>query len=105
MSTDTLEGRRPSTPATNVTVKLSAQHRARLAAVASYKNRTTHYIMKDAIEKYLLAEEAEQAMLAIVDESTAHFDATGLHIGLDEFKTWADAVKVDRTVRLPACHV
>jgi predicted transcriptional regulator len=88
-----------------VTVKLSAAHRARLAAVASYKKRMAHYIMKDAIEKYLLAEEAEQAMLKIADDSMAHFDATGLHINLDEFKAWVDAVRVNRDAPLPICHV
>jgi predicted transcriptional regulator len=105
MSTASPGRLRSQTQATNVTVKLDAAYRARIAAVASYKKRTAHYIMKDAIEKYLLAEEAEQAMLAIVDESTAHFDATGLHIDLDEFKAWVEAVRVNRDAPLPICHV
>jgi predicted transcriptional regulator len=105
MRTQALERPRSQTQATNVTVKLDAAYRARLATVANYKKRTAHYIMKDAIEKYLLVEEAEQAMLKIVDDSMTHFDATGLHIDLDEFKGWVDAVRVNRDAPLPICHV
>jgi predicted transcriptional regulator len=60
--------------------------------------------MKEAIERYLKAEEAQQAALQSVDDSVANFEATGLHITLSELKTWATDVKESRNAQLPACH-
>jgi hypothetical protein len=60
--------------------------------------------MKEAIERYLMTEETQQAILTSVDDSIAHFETTGLHIALDEVKAWANEVKVNRNAQLPACH-
>ena len=90
--------------ASNITIKLDATHRDRLKSLATAKKRTPHYLMKEAIERYMDAEEAEQAALKIVDNSVSHYEMTGLHITLDEVKTWAKEVKTNRNVLLPACH-
>ena len=87
-----------------VTLKLETSHRERLKSLAVAKKRTAHYLMKEAIERYLIAEEAQQAVLQSVDDSVAHFESTGLHITLDDFKTWAKEVKANRNAQLPACH-
>ena len=96
----TLEKPRTAT----VILKLDTSHRDRLKSLAVAKNRTAHYLLKEAIERYLKAEEAQQAALKSVDDSVAHFDATGLHITLDEFKAWAGDVKANRNTQLPICH-
>lgn len=95
----------PEKPRTaTVTLKLDTSHRDRLKSLAVAKKRTAHYLMKEAIERYLQAEEAQQAALKGVDDSVAHFEATGLHITLNEFKTWAGDVKANRNAQLPECH-
>jgi len=43
----------------NVTVKLEASDRERIKSLAAVKKRTAHYIMREAIQKYLEAEELE----------------------------------------------
>ena len=60
--------------------------------------------MKEAIALYLEREENEQAVLRIVDRSAHHYEATGLHITAAEMRLWKDAIKVDRTVKLPTSH-
>ena len=90
--------------AANVTIKLDTTHRDRLKSLAVAKKRTPHFLMKEAIERYLVAEEAQQTVLKSVDESTAHYEATGLHVTLDEIKQWAKEVKADRNAPLPKCH-
>jgi predicted transcriptional regulator len=90
--------------ASNVTIKLDLDHRARLKSLATVKKRTSHYLMKEAIERYLVIEEAQQTILKSVDDSIAHYEATGLHITLDEVKTWAREIKVNPNAQLPACH-
>lgn len=96
----TLEKPRTAT----VTLKLDPSHRERLKSLAVAKQRTAHYLMKEAIERYLKTEEAQQAVLKTLDDSVDHFETTGLHITLDEFKTWAAQVKEKRNAQLPACH-
>ncbi|MFY9259642.1 MAG: ribbon-helix-helix protein, CopG family [Gallionella sp.] len=97
----TLEKPRTAT----VTIKLDASYRDRLKSLAITKKRTSHYLMKEAIERYLKVEEAQQAILQSVDDSVAHFEATGLHITHEEVKAWAEALKTNRHAQLPACHL
>ena len=87
-----------------MTLKLDTTHRDRLKSLALVKKRSAHYLMKEAIDRYLEAEEAQQVALNSVDESVAHFEATGLHVTLNELKTWAKDVKANRNAQLPACH-
>lgn len=96
----TLEKPRTAT----VTLKLDTSQRDRLKLLAVGKKRSAHYLMKEAIERYLKVEELQQVALKGVDEAVAHFEASGLHLSLDEFKTWADDVKLNRNAQLPACH-
>jgi len=91
--------------AANVTIKLDTSHRARIKSLATAKKRTPHYLMKEAIERYLVVEEAQQTILKSVDDSIAHYEATGLHITLDEVRNWAQELKVNRNAQLPACHI
>jgi len=97
---NTLEKPRTAT----MTLKLDTTHRDRLKSLALVKKRSAHYLMKEAIDRYLEAEEAQQVALNSVDESVAHFEATGLHVTLNELKTWAKDVKANRNAQLPACH-
>jgi len=87
-----------------VTLKLDPSRLDRLKFLAVAKKRTAHYLMKEAIDRYLKTEEAQQAVLKTLDDSVDHFEATGLHITLDEFKAWAAQVKVTPDAQLPACH-
>ena len=90
--------------AATVTLKLDASYRDRLKSLAAIKKRTSHYLMKEAIERYLKTEEAQQAILQSVDESITHFELTGLHITHSEVKTWAKELKTNRKANLPKCH-
>ena len=90
--------------ATNLTVKLDVDERYRLKALADAKKRTPHYLMKEAIARYLVDEEAEQMAIKIASASIEHYKQTGLHVTLDEVKTWAKAVKSNRNAKLMPCH-
>lgn len=88
-----------------VTLKLDTSHRDRLKSLATSKKRTSHYLMKEAIERYLKVEEAQQAILQSVDDSIGHFEATGLHITHAEVKAWAKELKTNRNAKPPECHL
>jgi hypothetical protein len=64
---------------------------------------TLHVLMKETlpcpIEKV-----AEQAAMTAAIASLKHYQKTGLHTTLDEMKNWAQSVRKDRKVEMPACH-
>ena len=90
--------------ATNLTVKLDYDERTRLKALADAKKRTPHFLMKEAIARYIADEEAEQMAVKIASASIEHYKQTGLHVTLDEVKAWANAVKSNRNAKLTPCH-
>ena len=90
--------------ATNLTVKLDFDERSRLKALADAKKRTPHFLMKEAITRYIADEEAEQMAIKIADASIEHYKQTGLHVTLDEVKAWAKTVKSNRNAKLIPCH-
>jgi predicted transcriptional regulator len=87
-----------------VSLKLDANERGRIAALASAKKRTPHYLMKEAILEYVRREEARQNFIAAAEASFEHYKETGLHVTLDEFGGWVDAVQTAPDTALPPCH-
>jgi predicted transcriptional regulator len=90
--------------AINVTVKLDDSERNSLKSLALAKQRTPHFLMKEAIARYIEDEEAEQAAIAAATASLDHYQKTGLHTTLDEVKDWAKALRKDRNTKMSACH-
>lgn len=92
-------------PATSaMTLKLGEADRARLKALAAVKKRTTHYLMKEAVERYLRVEEMQQAVLNTVDDAVSHYELTGLHLTQDEVKSWAESLAKNPDAVLAQCH-
>lgn len=88
-----------------MTHKLKTSQIVRIKSLALSKQRSSHDLMNEAIEPNLRTTETNQIILARVDDSIAHFDATGLHITQEEVKAWAKEVKSNRNAKLPECHL
>ena len=58
-------------------VRLSEETRNRLEALSKARDRTPHYLMKAAIERYLVAEEALEAERRLVWARWKKFELTG----------------------------
>lgn len=95
----------PNKPSTSlVSVKLDQSDRERLNTLAVSKKRTSHYLMKEAIQEYIKREEIRMNFIRAGEESARHYKETGLHIRLDEFSAWVDAVQTDPDTAMPICH-
>lgn len=88
----------------NVTVKLDPSERDRLKSLAIAKKRTPHYIMREAIQKYLAEEELEQRFIAAAEQTWEHFEQTGEHVTLEEVQAWAKKLKKNPKAPIPPCH-
>ncbi len=92
-------------PATSlVSVKLDQSDRERLNTLAISKKRTSHYLMKEAIQEYIKREEIRMNFIRAGEASAQHYKDTGLHISLDELSTWVDAVQTNPNAVMPVCH-
>lgn len=90
--------------AKNMTVKLEVSEQLRLTTIAKAKKRSPHYLMKEAIQRYLDEEEVEQRQIALAQESLNQYKETGLHVTLGEMQAWLKAKNTDRESPLPECH-
>jgi predicted transcriptional regulator len=88
----------------NVTVKLEDADRERLKRIATARNRTPHYILREALHRYLEEEEAQQRFVEAAQASLDQYRATGQHVTLQEFGAWATALKTDPKAPMPAWH-
>ena len=53
----------------------------------------------------LLTQVEKQDVMNSVDNGITQYEATGLHITLEEFMGWTQAVQSHRDATPPACHV
>ena len=76
----------------------------RIILLASTKKRTTHYLMKKAMLEYIELKESRSNFICVAEISAREFDETGLHITLDEFDAWVDAIQLNVNTPMPVCH-
>ncbi len=88
----------------HLTVKLDSDERLRLQSIAQAKQRTPHFIMREAITRYLEQEEVQQRFLAAAEQSRKHYQETGLHITHEEFSQWVDALQANPQANPPEIH-
>ena len=77
-------------PGTTMGVKLDDDTRDRLKRVSEAKQRSVHWLMKEAIRRYLESEERFEREKA---EDMARYQAyldTGRHLSNDEMMDWMD---------------
>jgi predicted transcriptional regulator len=93
-----------SESAKNATVKLTSEEREGIKTIATLRNRTPHYIMKEAIQLYLKRAEAEKEFIQSALDSREHLRTTGLHITQDEFSAWVQTIQKNPKTPMPVCH-
>ena len=89
---------------TATAIKLEDELKERVRSLASVKNRTPHFIMREAIRKYVEAEESAQKLNAECDQILKEFNETGMHITGEEFTDWLDSIGTPNEKAAPECH-
>lgn len=92
-----------SASAGTTSIKLGARKEA-LAQLAKHKQRTLHSLVLEAVDNYVAQEQARLEYEAQAVRSYENFQATGLHITLDELETWAKNLDATNPLELPVCH-
>jgi predicted transcriptional regulator len=70
-------------------LRLNEETRYRLESLGKARDRTPHYLMKAAVERFLDVEEALEAERRLVKSRWQKFELTGETIDHSNVKTWA----------------
>lgn len=88
-----------------LSVKIPSEEHGKLKTIASIKNRTPHYLIREAIHQYIEREEENAELWKEAMESWADYQKTGLHLTGDEVFSWMDAcIEKNAVVEMPPCH-
>lgn len=74
-------------------VRLSEETQQRLEALGKARDRSPHYLMKNAVERFLETEEALEAERQIVQSRWEKYELTGETVDHAEVEAWAASVR------------
>lgn len=94
----------PAIAAKTVSVKLDNDMRERIKHLADARHRTTHWVMRQAIEQYVEREEKREAFRNATLEAWHEYQMTGLHVTLEEADAWLAKLEAGQDVEPPECH-
>lgn len=87
-----------------VAVKLDQDVRDRIKRLAEARQRTTHWLMREAIQQYVEREEKREAYRQDGIRAWNEYRTTGLHVTGDEVIAWVETWGTDNELPPPACH-
>jgi predicted transcriptional regulator len=90
--------------ASPTSLKLDDQLKGRVQHLAEVRRRSSHWIMREAIEQYVEREEKREALRADTLNAWDEFQATGLHVTADEVQQWLSTWGTDDERNAPECH-
>jgi predicted transcriptional regulator len=88
-----------------VAIKIDEETKTRLKTLATARDRTPHWLMREAITQYVDREEKREALRQDTLQAWEQFQATGLHVTGDEADAWLQQLEQGNDVEPPECHV
>ena len=88
--------------ATTTGIKLDSRIRTRLKALSRLKQRSQHWLMKEAIERYLDQEEDAERLRRETLERWERYAATGEYISSGAIKTWLESWGTEKEAQCPS---
>ena len=85
-------------------IKLDDALKGRVQHLADVRQRSAHWLMRDAIEQYVEREEKREAFKQDTLKAWEEYQATGLHAAADEVEQWLVSWGKDDEVSAPTCH-
>lgn len=85
-------------------VKLDAATKDRVQRLASVKQRSTHWLLREAIEQYVAREERQEQVRQDAIAAWEDYRTTGLHVTAEEADAWLARLEVGENAEPPECH-
>lgn len=87
-----------------VSVKLDSDMRNRIEKIAATRGRSAHWIMREAIHRYVEQEDKREAFRQATLKAWEEFQFTGLHANEEEVDAWLASWGTDDEMPVPECH-
>ncbi len=94
----------PAIAAKTVSVKLDNEMRDRIKQLADVRHRSTHWVMREAIEQYVGREEKREVFRQETLKAWEEYQETGLHVTGDEAIAWLETWGEENEKAAPVCH-
>ena len=85
-------------------LKLDDDLADRVRRLAGQRQRTPHWIMREAIRQYVAREEARESFRQEAFASWAAYRETGRHLSSEELNAWLDTWGTEAEAEPPKCH-
>ncbi|TQE91692.1 MAG: ribbon-helix-helix protein, CopG family [Spiribacter salinus] len=85
-------------------VKLDDDMKGRVRHLAEARQRTPHWIMREAISQYVEREEKREALRLETLKAWEEFQETGLHATAEEVDRWLASWETENELPAPKCH-
>ncbi|MGB9128623.1 MAG: CopG family ribbon-helix-helix protein [Thiobacillus sp.] len=93
-----------ATSTSPVAIKIDDDTRARVKRLAEARQRSSHWMMLEAIRQYVEREEKREAFRQDGIRAWNEYQATGLHVTGDEVIAWLDTWGEENEQAAPVCH-
>ena len=87
-----------------VAIKLDPDVRARIAQLAKARDRSAHWMMREAITQFVEREEKRESFRQDAIRAWADYQATGAHLTQSEADDWLARLVAGQDVDPPECH-
>ncbi|MHB1591439.1 MAG: CopG family ribbon-helix-helix protein [Sulfuricella sp.] len=85
-------------------IKIDDELKGRVQHLAGLRQRSAHWIMREAIAQYVDREEARESFKQEALASWAEYQETGRHLTGKEVRTWLNTWGTEAETELPQCH-
>lgn len=97
-----LTRRGPQRMATSI--RIDDELKARVQRLAERRQRSTHWVMREAIAQYVAREEALDSFKQEALASWKAYKETGRHLTGEEVRAWLETWGTDAEAAMPECH-
>ncbi len=94
----------PSTTVVPMAVKVDLELRERMKRLGESRHRSTHWMMREAIQQYVEREEKRSALRRDALKAWGEYEETGLHVTGEEVMAWLDTWGAEYEQAAPTCH-
>ena len=88
-----------------ISVKIDDALKGRVQHLAATRKRSSHWIMREAIARYVEQEEAREGVKQAAVAAWEDYRLTGLHATFEEADAWLAELEGGGTAEPPLCHV
>jgi predicted transcriptional regulator len=85
-------------------LKLDAEIKARVQKLAQARRRSSHWLMREAIEQYVVREERREEFRRDALAAWAEYQTSGQHVTAKEADAWLARLEAGEDVEPPQAH-